>query len=85
VPEAAVALAVRLRVVAPVELSGLKEAVTPLGKPLAEKATVPAKPLEGTTVIVEVALELCWMVKLLGAAVRLKSGAEFTLRFTVAV
>ena len=52
VPMAAVALAVRVSVLVVVVLAGLNEAVTPLGKPDADKVTVPLNPLSGLTVIV---------------------------------
>jgi hypothetical protein len=82
VPVVAEPDALNVNVVALVELVGLKEAVTPLGKPLAEKATVPVKPLEGTTLTVTVPLALCATVRLVGAAVRLKLGAALTVRLT---
>ncbi len=44
VPVAAVALAVRVRVLVVVALAGLNDAVTPLGKPDADKATLPVNP-----------------------------------------
>jgi len=52
VPVAAVALAVRINVLVEVAGFGLKVAVTPLGKPEAEKLTLPVKPLAGAIVIV---------------------------------
>ena len=44
VPIAAVLLAVSVNVLALPELGGLNEAVTPLGRPDAEKLTLPLKP-----------------------------------------
>ena len=44
VPVDAVPLAVRVRVLAPEVLPGLKDALTPRGKPEADKFTLPAKP-----------------------------------------
>ena len=44
VPVAAVLVAVRVNVLVEVLLVGLKVAVTPLGKPEAEKLTLPLKP-----------------------------------------
>jgi hypothetical protein len=44
VPVAAVLDAVRVRVLVLVVLDGLNAAVTPLGKPDADKATLPVKP-----------------------------------------
>jgi hypothetical protein len=52
VPVAAVALAVRVKVLAVAVLVGLNDAVTPLGKPEAERRTVPLNPLSGLTVMV---------------------------------
>jgi hypothetical protein len=45
VPVAAVLLAVNVNVLALVVLAGLKDAVTPLGRPDADKLTLPLKPL----------------------------------------
>ena len=45
VPVAAVLLAVSVNVLALVVLVGLKDAVTPLGKPDADRLTLPLKPL----------------------------------------
>lgn len=52
VPVAAVALAVRVNELVVVAEAGLKDAVTPLGRPDADKLTVPAKPFRGATVMV---------------------------------
>lgn len=52
VPVAAVALAVSVRVLEEVAGFGLKAAVTPLGKPDADRVTFPLKPLIGVIVIV---------------------------------
>jgi hypothetical protein len=52
VPVAAVLLAVRVKELVVVEEAGLKEAVTPLGKPDAAKLTLPLKPFRGATVMV---------------------------------
>ena len=48
--------AVRVSVLFVVALAGLKDAVTPAGRPLAERATDPAKLLSGVTVMVLVPL-----------------------------
>ncbi len=84
---AAVPLAVSVNTLEEVEELGLKDAVTPLGKPEAEKVTLPLKPFDGVIVTVLVPLVPCAIVTLLGAAERLKSGAaaEFTLRLAVVV
>jgi hypothetical protein len=55
-PVAAVAEAVNVSVLVPVVEVGLKLAVTPLGRPLALRATLPVKPLPGVTVTVLVAV-----------------------------
>jgi hypothetical protein len=52
VPVAAVALAVRVSVLLLVAGLGLNAAVTPLGKPDAERVTLPLKPFNGVMVIV---------------------------------
>jgi hypothetical protein len=50
-PVVAVVEAVKVRVLVPVVEAGLKLAVTPAGKPLAARATVPVKPFSGLTVL----------------------------------
>ena len=87
VPVAAVLLAVSVNTLEEVAGFGLKDAVTPLGKPEAEKVTLPVKPFDGVIVTVLVPLVPCVIVTLLGDAERLKSGAaaEFTVRLTVVV
>ena len=87
VPVAAVLLAVSVNTLEEVAGFGLKDAVTPVGKPEAEKVTLPLKPFDGVIVTVLVPLVPCAIVTLLGAAERLKSGAaaEFTLRLAVVV
>lgn len=56
VPMAAVPLAVSVNTLVPVVLLGLKDAVTPLGRPDADKLTLPVKPFSGVTVMVLVPL-----------------------------
>ena len=68
VPVAAVLLAVSVNVLVPVVLVGLNEAVTPLGRPEADKLTLPLKPFCGVTVMVLVPLAPWVIVKLLGDA-----------------
>jgi hypothetical protein len=70
VPVVAVLLAVSVKVLVFVVLPGLKEAVTPLGKPDADKLTLPLKPFCGVTVIVLPPLAPCAIVTLLGDAER---------------
>ena len=68
VPMLAAPLAVRVNVLVLVVLVGLKDAVTPLGKPDADKLTLPLKPFRGTTVIVLVARPPGVTVTLVGNA-----------------
>ena len=67
-PVVAVLLAVSVNVLVVVAGFGLKDAVTPLGRPDADKLTLPLKPFRGVSVIVLVPLPPCAMVKLLGDA-----------------
>ena len=62
------AVSVSLLVVAVVALAGLKDAVTPAGRPLAERATDPAKLLMPFTVMVLVPLLPWTTLTLLGEA-----------------
>ena len=55
-PTVAVLEAVSVSVLVVVALAGLKDAVTPAGRPEAERATDPAKLLSGVTVMVLVPL-----------------------------
>ncbi len=75
VPMAAVLLAVSVNVLVLVVLPGLNDAVTPLGRPVADKFTLPLKPFCGVTLIVLAPLAPCAMVRLLGAAESEKFGA----------
>ena len=66
------------------------DAVTPLGMPEAESATLPVKPFCGVVVIMLEPLAPCAIVRLLGDADRLKSGFEagadaLTVKLTVVV
>lgn len=74
VPVAAVALAVKVSVLVVVAGLGLKFAVTPLGRPEADRVTLPLKPSCGVMVMVLVPLLPWVMVTLLGLADRRKSG-----------
>jgi hypothetical protein len=65
VPVAAALLAVSVSVLVLAVLLGLKDAVTPLGRPDADKLTLPLKPFCGATVMVLVPLAPCKIVKLL--------------------
>jgi len=83
VPVGAPLLAVRVNVLALVVLAGLNVAVTPLGRPDADKLTLPLNPLCGDTVIVLVPLAPCIKLRLLGDADRVKFPVGFTLRVIV--
>ena len=56
VPAVAVLLAVSVSTLEVVEDAGLNEAVTPLGRPVAAKDTLPVKGLTSATVMVSVPL-----------------------------
>ena len=84
IPAVAEALTVSVNVLVEVVGFGLNPAVTPLGKPEADRVTLPAKPFVGTTAMVLVPLFPGGMVNLLGVAVRLKSGPA-TVRLNVVV
>ena len=66
VPVAAVLLAVSVNVLVLAVLLGLNDAVTPLGRPDADRLTLPLKPPCGVTVMVLVPLAPCTTVKPLG-------------------
>jgi len=84
VPVAAVLLAVSVRTLVLVVLAGLNvEAVTPLGRPETDSATLPVKPFCGVTVMVLVPLPPC--VRVYGDAERLKFGAGLTVSVKLCV
>lgn len=87
VPTVAVLLAVNVRTL--VEVVGLvpKLAVTPAGKPEADRLTLPVNPPEGLTVIVLVPVVPCFTVTLEGEAESEKFGpaTAFTVREIVVV
>ena len=87
VPVVAVLLAVRVKVLVPVAGFGLNEGVTPLPSPVADKVTLPLKPLEGVMVIVTVPCDDRVMVRLVGDAEREKLAAAtgVTVNATVVV
>jgi hypothetical protein len=88
VPTLAAVLAVSVSVLVLAVLAGLKEAVTPAGKPEADKLTLPVKPFCGATVTVLVPLAPCMMLRLLGVAESEKLGGNtgaVTVRETVVV
>jgi len=67
-PVVAAALAVKVKVLVVLAGFGLKLAVTPLGKPDAERVTLPPKPFDGVMVIALVPLVPCTTLKLVGEA-----------------
>lgn len=87
VPVVAVELTVKVRMLVVVVLTGLNATVTPAGRPAADKATLPVKPLTGFTVMVLLPVPPCATVTLAGEADSEKSGAagEFTVSEMVVV
>ncbi len=86
VPVVALLLAVSVSALVVVADAGLNAAVTPLGRPDADKLTPALNPFCGVTVTVLMPLVPWVMVKLPGDADRLKSGGgAFTVRLTVVV
>lgn len=87
VPTVAVVLAVKVTTL--VDVVGLvpKLAVTPAGKPEADRVTEPVKPLVGVSVMVLVPLVPCLTLKLAGDAESEKFGVAvaFTVSETVVV
>ncbi len=67
-PLVAAVLAVSVSVLVLAVLCGLKDAVTPPGRPEADKVTLPLKPFRGVTTIALAPLEPWVMVTLLGDA-----------------
>jgi hypothetical protein len=72
VPVAAVPLAVSVNVLVLTVLLGLNDAVTPLGRPDADKLTLPLKPFCGVTVMVLAPLAPWVMLRPLGDAESVK-------------
>ena len=68
VPVATVLLAVSVKVLVLAVLLGLNDAVTPLGRPEADKLTLLLKPFCGVTVMVLAPLAPCTIVKVFGDA-----------------
>ncbi len=74
VPVVAVLLAVSVKVLEVAVLLGLKDALTPLGRPEAVKLTLPVKPFCGVTDMALVPLAPCVTVRLVGEADSVKFG-----------
>lgn len=72
VPVVAALPAVNVKVLVLVALPGLKKAVTPLGRPEADKVTPPLKPFCGVTAMVLVPAVPCITLKILGEAASVK-------------
>jgi hypothetical protein len=85
VPVVALALAVNVNVLVVVAGLGLNAAVTPLGKPDAERVTLPLKPFAGVMVIALVPWAPCTTLNVLGLADSVKLGPEETVRLIVVV
>src|SRR5579859_372370 len=85
VPVVAVPLAVSVNVLVPVVLEGLNDAVTPFGRPDADRLTLLLKPLTALTVMVLVPLAPWLIVRLDGEDDKLKSGVPpcVTLQDTI--
>ena len=84
-PVTADALAVSVKVLAPVVLAGLNDAVTPLGRPDAVRLTLPLKPLSGPTVILLAPLLPCGMLRLAGDAESAKPGVAIVSAIVAAL
>src|SRR5690348_6131597 len=85
VPVVAMLLAVSVKVLVVVALLGLNEAVTPLGRPEADRLTLELKPFCGVTAMVLVPLAPWVTAKELGLAERVKFGGAETVRESVEV
>jgi hypothetical protein len=85
VPVDAVLLADRVSVLVPAVLLGLKNAVTPRGRPEADKLTLPAKPFCGVTPTLDVTLAPRARLNEFGEAEMAKFGGGTTVRETVAL
>ncbi len=85
VPVAAVALAVKVRVLVLVAGFALNAAVTPLGSPAAESVTLPSNPFTGLMVILLIPLLPSVIVKLFGEAERVKLEVPFPLTVRLSV
>lgn len=73
-PTVAEPLAVKVSTVLPLAGLGLNEAVTPLGRPEAEKVTLPLNPSSGLMVMVVVTWLPCVTLTVFGEGDKVKSG-----------
>ena len=85
VPIAALLLAVNVKVLEPVAGFVPNDAVTPLGRPDADRLTLPLNPLCGVTVTVLVPPLPCMMLRLGWEEESVKFPVGFTVRVIVAV
>ena len=83
VPIAAVALALRVSVLLLAVPGGLKDAATPLGRPEADKLTMPLNPLSGLMLMTLVAVFPWTTLKLPGEAISAKVPVGLTVRVSV--
>lgn len=81
----AVPVAVMVMVLAPVVVTGLKDADMPVRKPLADRVTGPLKPLSPVTVIVLLWLPPWGTLNLFGESAKEKSGGGETVTVKVVV
>jgi hypothetical protein len=75
----AVALAVSVSTCVPETVPAANEAVTPVGKPVAARVTLPVNPFAPVTVIVLVPVLPCTTDTVVGNAESVKLGAAFTV------
>ena len=85
VPTVAVLLTVSVRTLVPEVGLVLKEAVTPLGRPVADKVALPENPFFGVNVIVDVPVVPWATLRKVGDAERVKLGVGLTVRKTESV
>jgi hypothetical protein len=85
VPGAAVLLAVNVRVLVLVAGFGLNDGVTPVGRPDAERFTLPVNPLVGVIVIVLLPLAPCATVAVEAERLKSRVATALTVRATVVV
>ena len=82
-PTVARLLAASVNTLVPVVGLVPNDAVTPDGRPVAARFTLPEKPFSGVTVIVFVPLDPCAMLTLFGVADKLKFGPGVIVKLTV--